>query len=94
MNKIDIDDIVSESIDREKYQKNKIENIKKDLQIKFGEISYFDGYWDIKDVMFPIYRKYGKKECPTLSDLEIFGYGHKRVHKNGKACTKIYKITK
>ena len=66
----------------------------KDLEKELGEEYICKSAWDIKDIIFKIYRKHNMKDSPTLGDLEQLGYAHKRITINGKSYLKIFKLEK
>lgn len=92
MSKIDIQNILDQVIDENKYSENKILNATKDLYEQIGDEFICYNIWDIKDILYKIYRKHKMKGSPTLQSLEQFGYTHKRVRKNAERYLKIYKI--
>ena len=92
MSRIDIQDILDQAIDENKYSENKILRATKDLQEQIGDEFICYDIWDIKDILYKIYRKYKMKGSPTLQSLEQFGYTHKRVRRKSETYLKIYKI--
>lgn len=91
MEHLDVEQIVSESFDKAKYNTNKILGIKKELEDIIEDELYCKDTWEYKDIMNPLYKKYNKKGAPILSDLKKFGYNYKRIKINGVSYIKIYK---
>ena len=92
MKKLNVDEIISKSLDKVQYCPNKVLAIKEELEDIIGDELYCKDSWEYKDIMNPLYRKYKKKGAPILSDLKKFGYDYKRIKVKGVSYIKIYKI--